>query len=285
MTTRLRRSGLAGFGLLALSLAGASFAWACAPQATVRARPSSGLAGSQITVSAAGFREAPVAIYWGSESGPVLATHTGPTFSVSVTIPNESPGVYYITAQHTGDLAYSHPSATTSFTVTAPPPSEPAPAPAPSGGEQSPAPSPAVSTGQQASPSPAPAAAARRDTSPVRSVRARPVAPRTAAAPAAPAPAAAEPATPAPESVVLPATPAPEPEPAAQPLAVVSADLWSGFDTAESKGVLADRQTPAGSTNGSALPVGIGLLAVGMIGLLFGAGSMVTARRRQRVIR
>lgn len=307
MTIRLRRGVLLGFGLLALSLAGASFAWACAPQATVSARPSSGLAGSQITVSAAGFREAPVAIYWGSESGPVLATHNGPTFSVSVTIPKASPGVYYITAQHTGDLAYSHPSATTSFRVTAPPSSEPAPAPAPSGGEQSPAPapstgeaapapatsggeqspapSPAVSTGQQASPSPAPAATARRDTSPVRSVRARPVAPRTAATPAAPAPAAAEPATPAPESVVLPATPAPEPEPAAQPLAVVSADLWSGFDTAENKGVLADRQTPAGSTNGSALPVGIGLLAVGMIGLLFGAGSMVTARRRQRVIR
>lgn len=307
MAIRLRRGALSGFGLLALSLAGASFAWACAPQATVKADPSSGVSGSRVKVSATGFRDAPVAIYWGSATGPVLATQNGPSFSVTVTIPKASPGVHYITAQHTGDLAYSHPNASTQFTVTAPPSSAPAPAPAPSGGEQAPAPSgsqaapapapsdggqapapapspaPAANAGPQASPSPSPAATPSRNTSPARSARSRPVTPRPEAAPAAPAPAPVPAAAAA--EIVTPATPEPqpEPEPAAQPLEADSADLWSGFESSDSN-ALADRRTPAGSSNGSALPVGIALLSVGMVGLLVGAGSLVGARRRQRVL-
>ncbi len=89
---------LASFCLAALLLGGASFAWACGPQPSIRLRPTSGPAGSHVNVSGASFRSGDVEIHWDSVNGPVLGTAMGPSFSETVRIPRTEEGVYYIVA-------------------------------------------------------------------------------------------------------------------------------------------------------------------------------------------
>jgi hypothetical protein len=52
--------------------------------------PSAGAAGSTFTVTGSGFAPADVEIRWDSQSGPLLATATGPSFSVAVAVPDDA---------------------------------------------------------------------------------------------------------------------------------------------------------------------------------------------------
>lgn len=66
------------------------------PSATVA--PSSGPAGSRITVSGTGFDPGPVDIRWGGASGPVIGAGEGPDFTVEVTVPDEPAGTRSVVA-------------------------------------------------------------------------------------------------------------------------------------------------------------------------------------------
>lgn len=119
---------------LAVALVGAALAWACspAPGGSYGVSPGSGPAQSTVTVAGTRFPQGPVRIHWESSTGPMLATVTGPNFSVPVTIPADSAGVHAIVAYgSTGGRA----SAPFRITATAPPPGvNPPPATAPPSG-------------------------------------------------------------------------------------------------------------------------------------------------------
>ncbi len=132
MTMRSHRISIAALSVLTLAvvLAGAALAWACAPQAAIGVAPRFGASGSEATVRGKDFVAGElVQIRWETATGPLMAVATGPEFSVTVEIPEASAGVHYITA-----LA---PSAThipsTPFTVVAPsgPPRDNVGSPAP----------------------------------------------------------------------------------------------------------------------------------------------------------
>jgi hypothetical protein len=85
-------------GLLAPGVVAVGLAYACTPQANIHT-DTSGVAGTRVLVSGDEFAPAGrVDIHWGSTTGPVLATATGPSFRTSVTIPEAPPGVYTIVA-------------------------------------------------------------------------------------------------------------------------------------------------------------------------------------------
>lgn len=82
------------FLVAAVAVVGA--AWACVPQPLVTVRPaSSGPAGTEVTVEGLAVNGA-LEIRWNSVDGPRLATATGPSFSVQVTIPEAPPGLYSV---------------------------------------------------------------------------------------------------------------------------------------------------------------------------------------------
>lgn len=103
-----RKVTAVGFFALSLVLALAGLAWACTAQAELQIIPPAyGPAGSQVSVSgnSGTYLPHPVEIRWNSAAGPVLAAsetsagpETGRTFSTQVTIPEVSPGVYYLLA-------------------------------------------------------------------------------------------------------------------------------------------------------------------------------------------
>lgn len=104
-----RRSvvSLAVFAVVALVLGGAALAWACGAQAGIKNSPNTGMSGNPqtgkggttFTVSGTNFREGPVEVHWNSVSGPLLGTATGPSFSISVTVPaGQAEGTYYVVA-------------------------------------------------------------------------------------------------------------------------------------------------------------------------------------------
>ncbi|MGH9156287.1 MAG: hypothetical protein ACRD1K_10740, partial [Acidimicrobiales bacterium] len=98
---RLRRSTvLLLSGTFALALGGASLAWACGGQATISLSTASGGAGAGFGISGALFpADTAVNIYWGGTSGPLVATATGPSFTVSASVPGTAaPGVHYVVA-------------------------------------------------------------------------------------------------------------------------------------------------------------------------------------------
>ena len=115
-----KRIGLAAVGLVAILLGGASLAWACTPDASLYSEPDYGPAGSTVTVHGAGFREAPVQIYWNSASGARLATAEGPNFSTQVTVPEATPGNHVIYAVSYGEDGAVAGSARSGFEVTGP---------------------------------------------------------------------------------------------------------------------------------------------------------------------
>lgn len=129
-----RRVMFGTIGVLAVVLASVSLAWACVPQASLTLSPTSGAAGSTVTAKGSGFTaDQPVEIRWGSKTGPVLKTSTGPSFSVPITIPAVAPGVYYVSAAETGEHS-DHSATIAAFRVTAPGAPAPAPGTAPTGG-------------------------------------------------------------------------------------------------------------------------------------------------------
>jgi len=100
MTRRRYRSlCLGAFGALAAMTAFAGLAWACTPQAYLELGSSSvSTEGSTVTVTGTRFISGPVQIRLDSDSGPALATATGPDFTTTVKLPKLKRGVYYVYA-------------------------------------------------------------------------------------------------------------------------------------------------------------------------------------------
>lgn len=116
----LRRHIAVATAVTALLLGAVSLAWACVPQASLSLNPTSGPAGSAVNARASGFTAGqPVEIRWGSKTGPVLKTSTGPSFTVPITIPAVAPGVYYVSAAETGEHR-DHSATIAAFRVTVP---------------------------------------------------------------------------------------------------------------------------------------------------------------------
>lgn len=86
-------------------------------------QPESGRAGAPVLVDGGEFEpDGPVKIRWGSATGPLLASASGPTFSTAVTIPDVSPGPYTVLALEYDNQGKVAGRAETAFQVTAPPP-------------------------------------------------------------------------------------------------------------------------------------------------------------------
>lgn len=94
---RLYRS-IAASGIFGVVLGAASLASACVPQPNlVVVQPrSSGPSGTEVTVEGVGLDPSPTEIRWNSAEGPLLGEAVGPSFSVPVTIPEASPGLYTV---------------------------------------------------------------------------------------------------------------------------------------------------------------------------------------------
>lgn len=77
------------------------------PPMSLETSPHAGPAGTQVTITVAGFEGGPVEVRWDDRDGPVLATADGPDFTVEVTVPTDaSPG------RHTFFLRATAPDAT-----------------------------------------------------------------------------------------------------------------------------------------------------------------------------
>lgn len=93
-----RRAGAAALVLTvaaALVLLGAGAASA-APELSLS--PASGPAGTEIAVSGTGFASSEVEIRWAGPSGPLLASATGPDFSVTAVVPDQAANSYPVVA-------------------------------------------------------------------------------------------------------------------------------------------------------------------------------------------
>ena len=133
-----RRIPIGVIGVVAVVLATVSLAWACVPQGAFNLSPSSGAAGMEVTALGNNFPPGPVEIRWGSREGTLLATATGPSFSVSVTIPSGlGPGVYYVSASPPEGGHGAHSATAAAFTVTDGSTGSPSP---PAAGQQNPSP-------------------------------------------------------------------------------------------------------------------------------------------------
>lgn len=99
VTSRTPLARAAAVALL-LSMTGAATAWACVPQPTIVAvQPrASAPAGGQVTVLGDNFDGAPVEIRWNGLQGTLLGTGNGPSFSIPITVPDDEPGLYVLTA-------------------------------------------------------------------------------------------------------------------------------------------------------------------------------------------
>lgn len=108
-------------GVLAVVMASVSVAWACVPQASLSLAPAGGTAGSTVTAKGSGFPAGDtVEVRWETRTGTVLATSTGPSFSVPITIPSSAaPGVHYVSAAVTGEHR-DHSATVATFNVTVP---------------------------------------------------------------------------------------------------------------------------------------------------------------------
>ncbi len=96
LSGRSLRNLLVLSGFLVIVAAGSGAAWGCVPQPLIALSPqASGPPGSRVTVNAlaiTGLAE----IRWSTFDGPQLGTAMGPNFSVEVTIPEASAGLYAI---------------------------------------------------------------------------------------------------------------------------------------------------------------------------------------------
>lgn len=98
--SNVRRPLLVLFWALAIVIGGATLAWACSPQAGFELQPAAGAPLAEFTAEGYGFTPGtPVEVRWDSATGPLLATATGPSFSVAVTVPADaSSEVHYVVA-------------------------------------------------------------------------------------------------------------------------------------------------------------------------------------------
>ena len=148
---RTRTWAGAAVAVVAVVIASAAASWACSPAASMSGiSPEAGGAGSEVTVTGQ-YMTPVVEIRWGSQTGPLLASVAGPSFSTRVRIPQASPGLYYIMAigrDSDGSIAGKASSAfeVRGTTSTEPAPTSPAPDPAPTAPAQ-------TSTGSSTAPS------------------------------------------------------------------------------------------------------------------------------------
>lgn len=285
-------------------LAGAA-AWACTASAELSASPTAGAAGSQTTVT--GYRfdtTTPVEIRWATRGGPVLATTTGPNFSVEVTVPaNAAVGDYVIVGMNTGgSFAPATPFRVTSSGSTATSssgskgsrtgsisggggqsstPAADTGSPAPTTDEAVAAPSPDTATGGNesgrtlASPASgvgrAPASTKAQGTSTRNGASTTPATGQSVDASGSrlATPGAADEQSSAPEA-------------GAPSVRSATSDIWGGFATGDEsvRGPSLSADVPATGSGPSSLAVGIGLLSLGTVALSVGAGVTVMRRRR-----
>lgn len=120
MTASLARRGV--LVLLTVStvlVVGAGLAWACTATAEISVRPHAAQVGGYVTVHGERLSQQPgteVTVRWHTADGQLLATATGPEFSVGFRVPDVPEGTYAIVATSSNGTA-RHP-----FTVTSPRP-------------------------------------------------------------------------------------------------------------------------------------------------------------------
>lgn len=316
MKTARRAGTVAGLGAIVCSLGLASVAWACSPTFNLKTNPATGPANSEVTVTGTAFTSGdpssdkgnlgPVEIRWNSITGARLGSAAGPSFKVTVTIPDAKRGFYSIVSvQRSTDTGEVVGKASAAFEVTAPASSSTAPPPSSDSAEQ-PGSTAAQPTNPEASRGSAPetspasgssepagAATASTDgTATAPTAGARASAARKAAkasGTAAPTPAVVGPAgeAPAPNAATEP--------PAAEPVASVSpppATVWGDLWQFSEPGVQAwpthSLATPgladspaSGDSSSTGLAVGAALFSAGLAAL---GATPVLGLRRRRVV-
>lgn len=319
MAVTARAKALVATTVGATALMLGAVAWACTAQPVIGTpvggpnggsalSPQSGPSTTPVRVDGRDFNAGPVEVRWNSAGGTELASPRpqGPSFSVTIVIPEASQGTHYVVAFQRDTAGNIDVIARAPFQVTA---AGTAPGYASSG-------SASGATGSDAGGSTS--ASTEGDTAGAPSASAQPAtgaqrlgsAPRSES-PAAPAPAvtevepqpgqvrstptanaAAPSRTAAPTGAATPARDGAATAAPAAPVAVgapadeapsqrsVSSDLWSGFADGSSRSVgLTD--TPRSSGSVPAPVVGAGVLAAGLVALFAGFG--VTEARRRRV--
>jgi hypothetical protein len=297
--TRLRRFFPAVLASLGAALVGASFAWACTPQAEIALDPSAGPVGSAVTVRGYTFAgNERVEILWDdppqvlrtTTAGPEEAgEYTWPSFSERVTIPRAAEGVHTIVAEVSDEGRTYRPAAT--FTIRSDRPASPRPAPEPAGGRaqrprgnQTPrrqrgAGTPATRSAGRAE---RPASVAAGSTSAGamkhrgRQVFAGSVGPPGVGVGTAPGPPVTRPgASPQGAAAAPHAAGAPSEQSA-------TGDLWSGFGAGRPASLTASATDPEVPAHGPGwqLPVGLGLLGFGLLALFVSLAVADTRRRR-----
>lgn len=309
MTRKMRRRALAGAGVVALVLGGASMAWACTRSPNIYLSPSFGAAGSQTQVNGGSFLPGePVEIRWNSKDGPVIG-HATPganySFSVAVVIPSKAPdGVYYIVATAPASRAQASFQVGSRVSRSSDPEPRPEPNTSASGsgseatssngggqtsGSTAGGSGSSFGAGQQsgdlgfaeqpqngsqatAAPAAQTASSANQATQPATG---------RAGAPAGGAVSTGESAT-GPGRAAAPA-PTPGDEERSPTPRSATADLWSGFSSANTASLAPGLDNPAPASTGTTpMALGVALLSAGMaaLGLGFGAAEL----RRKRVL-
>ena len=273
---RRRPLYLLAFGLAAVPLLAASFAYACGALASLTVNPTSADAGSTVSGAGANFASngmgapsaEPVVVRFNGRNGPILWSGRpdgAGTIQFTFEVPKVEPGSYVILAMQNnadGQPASGTPSRAT-LHVTGPAPVNAAPAPAV-------VEEPAAAAPVAAAPAPAqtataaPAASSRVRVAPTQSP-ARPAAATPAAAPAAAAPAAV---VPAPEAAAVPAAVTPAP-------AVAPAPESAPAPAPARRSVMVSMSSDSGGSPALA----IALVGVGLV-LALGASALVLANRR-----
>lgn len=267
MNAKARRVSVGACGVAAMVLGAVSIAFACSPSAYLTVEPNAGGAGSDAIAHGSEFvNGGPVKIFWNSTGGPVLATTSGPSFSVPITIPaNANPGANYVYAVGYNGAGEVAGVARWGFRVT-----EPTPAPRPSVGT----PGSSAAPGQTA-PTPAPRrAAGPASAGPQPASRARTAAPPAGAAQPAPAAPAGVPQ----QSVAVGQGPLGSP-------ATVNGDIWGGFESGVTAAgpSLVDGRSGA-VTQGSQFALGVAMLSLGLVVLAAGTLIAVVDQRRKALV-
>lgn len=280
--SRLQRWWMGIVAVLTAALGAVAVAWACTPTADMTIDPGSARAGMPVTITGTGFDQGIVEIRMDSTSSAPLATAQGPSFSVTLTVPETSPGYHTFGAVGYNAEGVAVGEASVPFEVTAEE-SAPAQSVAPTVPRQS---SPPAAGGKPVSGALERAPRAERpraDREPVRASAPAAVAP---AAEIATAPLAADSATAAPAREARPpraAAGAPRPFSALARVGRVElippapergrspADPWQARSSAADQ----DSAGPGGQ-----IAIGAGLLAVGLVAL-FGGFAVAELRRRR----
>lgn len=286
MSGRTRRIWFSTVAVVAGCLSLAALAWACTPEATLQMTASSGAPGTPLTFTGSRFANGPVQIRMDSTTSAPIATATGPSFSVTITVPNTTPGYHVFGAVGEDSSGNVTGESSVAFKVTgsaAPaPPTAPVPAHKPTAQPKRSHPvtshrtsSPAAQTHPARTPSVAQAPALTH---------------QLPAAPHAPASAAAIPSTPS--TAAVPATHARSPETRPQTHAAIRPGRLRPHDGHTRPRVAHSSLTPTshgvGSTeSGGSVPwvaIGSGVLGAGLVAL-FGGFAVAELRRRRALAR